>query len=312
MTLLYGRDANGNQVPLLVDGSGIVQTSGGSTSWPGTSSQLTAGDGTAVTVGSGLSLAAGTLTAGGYSTVWDVDWRTQTSTSFGSSPTTQSINGIPVKFQVAFIVSGATGNYSISANGLRLQKTGGSVGSSFYHGCYWADMTSLGVKFNAGLVRYWYMYDTTLNGWLSATTAGDFEQGGATSTNDTTFAQFYDSSRGVGWASPGVPSSLAIGSRASNMTTQSTNLSVSWNTYNVHVVEFRNGIVSCYGGPAAVNNTWPQFDALTQCTNMLLTNSWFMAPTTGYPPTPAYSFNIMQLTTNMTLGLLRSRIDIGA
>ena len=66
MTLLYGRDANGNQVPLLVDGSGIVQTSGGGgASWPGTSSQLTAGDGTAVNVGSGLSLAAGTLTAGG-------------------------------------------------------------------------------------------------------------------------------------------------------------------------------------------------------------------------------------------------------
>ena len=32
MTLLYGRDANGNQVPLLVDSNGIVQTSGGSTS----------------------------------------------------------------------------------------------------------------------------------------------------------------------------------------------------------------------------------------------------------------------------------------
>lgn len=62
MTLLYGRDASGNQVPLLVDGSGIVQTSGGSTSWPGTSSQLTSGSGTAVNVGSGLSLSAGTLT----------------------------------------------------------------------------------------------------------------------------------------------------------------------------------------------------------------------------------------------------------
>ena len=72
MTLLYGRDANGNQVPLLVDGSGIVQTSGGSTSWPGTSSQLTAGDGTAVNVGSGLSLAAGTLTAS--ATVFDCDF----------------------------------------------------------------------------------------------------------------------------------------------------------------------------------------------------------------------------------------------
>lgn len=73
MTLLYGRDANGNQVPLLVDGSGIVQTSGGGTSWPGTSSQLTSGSGTAVNVGSGLSLAAGTLTAG-VTTAFDCDF----------------------------------------------------------------------------------------------------------------------------------------------------------------------------------------------------------------------------------------------
>lgn len=75
MTLLYGRDANGNQVPLLVDGSGIVQTSGGSTSWPGTSSQLTAGDGTAVNVGTGLTLSAGTLSNGGsLPSVGDYTW----------------------------------------------------------------------------------------------------------------------------------------------------------------------------------------------------------------------------------------------
>lgn len=88
MTLLYGRDANGNQVPLLVDGNGIVQTSGGSTSWPGTSSQLTAGDGTAVTVGSGLSLAGATLTAsgGGPVTVFEVD--------FSSLPNQVLTNGL--------------------------------------------------------------------------------------------------------------------------------------------------------------------------------------------------------------------------
>lgn len=75
MTLLYGRDANGNQVPLLVDGSGIVQTSGGGTSWPGTSSQLTAGDGTAVNVGTGLTLSAGTLSNGGsLPAVGDYTW----------------------------------------------------------------------------------------------------------------------------------------------------------------------------------------------------------------------------------------------
>jgi hypothetical protein len=75
MTLLYGRDANGNQVPLLVDGNGIVQTSGGSTSWPGTSSQLTAGDGTAVNVGTGLTLSSGTLRNGGsLPSVGDYTW----------------------------------------------------------------------------------------------------------------------------------------------------------------------------------------------------------------------------------------------
>lgn len=75
MTLLYGKDSNGNQVPLLVDASGVVQTTGGGTTWPGTSSQLTAGDGSAVTVGSGLSLAAGTLTAsGGVTTAFDCDF----------------------------------------------------------------------------------------------------------------------------------------------------------------------------------------------------------------------------------------------
>ena len=62
MTLLYGKDANGNQVPLLVSANGTVQTSG---LWSGTSSQLTAGDGSAVTVGSGLTLSSGTLSASG-------------------------------------------------------------------------------------------------------------------------------------------------------------------------------------------------------------------------------------------------------
>ena len=99
MTLLYGRDASGNQVPLLVDGSGIVQTSGGGgASWPGTSSQLTAGDGTAVNVGSGLSLVAGTLTApGGWTTAYSVDF-TSLPTDAGpwgtvSTTTTRSIDG---------------------------------------------------------------------------------------------------------------------------------------------------------------------------------------------------------------------------
>jgi hypothetical protein len=123
MTLLYGRDANGNQVPLLVDGSGIVQTSGGSTSWPGTSSQLTAGDGTAVNVGSGLSLAAGTLTApGGWQTTYEVDFTTLTPVASYSNGTA-TIDGKTWTFTGL----GANSSASLSAaNGLRLVVNSGA------------------------------------------------------------------------------------------------------------------------------------------------------------------------------------------
>lgn len=93
MTLLYGRDASGNQVPLLVDGSGIVQTSGGSTSWPGTSSQLTSGSGTAVTVGSGLSLSGGTLTAPNPVTLWEADFTTGQTAQTWTAGSTYAVVG---------------------------------------------------------------------------------------------------------------------------------------------------------------------------------------------------------------------------
>lgn len=125
MTLLYGRDANGNQVPLLVDGSGIVQTSGGGgASWPGTSSQLTAGDGTAVNVGSGLSLAAGTLT--GVTTAFSCDFTLLANQSITGSTVITDQSSRSLTFTPSFagtasaaIVNGSGLGLTTASNGAR-------------------------------------------------------------------------------------------------------------------------------------------------------------------------------------------------
>jgi len=126
MTLLYGRDANGNQVPLLVDGSGIVQTSGGGgASWPGTSSQLTSGSGTAVTVGSGLSLSAGTLTAG-VTTAFDCDFTLLSNQSITGSTVITDQSSRSLTFTPSFagtasaaIVNGSGLGLTTASNGAR-------------------------------------------------------------------------------------------------------------------------------------------------------------------------------------------------
>ena len=125
MTLLYGRDANGNQVPLLVDGSGIVQTSGGGgASWPGTSSQLTAGDGTAVNVGSGLSLSAGTLT--GVTTAFSCDFTLLANLSITGSTVITDQSSRSLTFTPSFagtasaaIVNGSGLGLTTASNGAR-------------------------------------------------------------------------------------------------------------------------------------------------------------------------------------------------
>lgn len=110
MTLLYGKDANGNQVPLLVSANGTVQTSG---LWSGTSSQLTAGDGSAVNVGSGLTLAGGTLTGGGGETVFDVNFATL-------SDSTQTLSNGNV------VIGGVTYTIQNSTNAASFQFVNGS------------------------------------------------------------------------------------------------------------------------------------------------------------------------------------------
>lgn len=91
MTLLYGRDANGNQVPLLVDGNGIVQTSGGSTS-------------------------------GGWQTTYEVDFTTLTPVASYSNGTA-TIDGKTWTFTGL----GATSSASLSAaNGLQVVVNSGA------------------------------------------------------------------------------------------------------------------------------------------------------------------------------------------
>lgn len=158
MTLLYGRDASGNQVPLLVDGSGIVQTSGGGgASWPGTSSQLTAGDGTAVTVGSGLSLAAGTLTAG-VTTAFDCDFTSLANLSITGSTVITDQSSRSLTFTPSFagtasaaIVNGSGLGLTTASNGARSRIfslfSGFSRSPFFGHGyriwMRWANYTPL-------------------------------------------------------------------------------------------------------------------------------------------------------------------------
>ena len=162
MTLLYGRDANGNQVPLLVDGSGIVQTSGGSTSWPGTSSQLTSGSGTAVNVGSGLSLSAGTLTAV-VTTAFDCDFTLLANQSITGSTviTDQSSRSLTFTPSFAGTASAAIVNgsglglttASISARSRIFSLFSGFNRSAFFGHGYriwmrWANYTPLGSTAN--------------------------------------------------------------------------------------------------------------------------------------------------------------------
>jgi hypothetical protein len=127
MTLLYGKDSNGNQVPLLVDGSGVVQTSGG-IAWPGTSSELTAGDGSAVTVGSGLTLAANTLTAsggGGVTTAFDCDFTLLANQSLTTATPLTDQSGRSLTFTPTFAGTASAAVVNGSGLGLTTASNGG-------------------------------------------------------------------------------------------------------------------------------------------------------------------------------------------
>ena len=76
--------------------TGDIGPTGPAATFSGNVNQLTAGDGSAVTVGTGLTLALGTLAASGasFSTVWDVNWKAQTPATFTTTVSTATISGI--------------------------------------------------------------------------------------------------------------------------------------------------------------------------------------------------------------------------
>ena len=287
MTLLYGRDASGNQVPLLVDGSGIVQTSGGSTSWPGTSSQLTAGDGTAVNVGSGLSLAAGTLTAGGYSTVWDVDWKTVTPTTFTTSPSTIVVNGVDVTAQK----TNAAATLEISANGFDL--SGQSSGAAYIE----IDLSDLSIFFNRGGYRIWSMWDSSLASWTNGSSSSAYYTGVRESLFGFQLA-----------------STIRLNANTREIRTQnplSTNDSTTDATsanFDTEIFELSpDGIMSVYLG-ASVGGAWPTFANMRRTLRYYTPGSWFrIVP--GVSTANGIGFIQMQAATSVAYRLLRSKID---
>lgn len=195
MTLLYGRDASGNQVPLLVDGSGIVQTSGGGgASWPGTSSQLTSGSGTAVTVGSGLSLSAGTLTAG-VTTAFDCDFTLLSNQSITGSTVITDQSSRSLTFTPSFagtasaaIVNGSGLGLTTASNGARSRIfslfSGFNRSAFFGHGyriwMRWANYTPLASTSNL----YTGMYVETSPG-ANNTLAENYRQNTVNFYNNT-------------------------------------------------------------------------------------------------------------------------------
>lgn len=122
----------------------------------GTSSQLIAGDGTAVNVGSGLSLSAGALTAsgGGPKTVYEVDFSTlanqvytngQTYTIAGASWTVSNNNPGSTTFQ------------AVNGTGITYSGTGVS-GIQFY-----TNFGSLGITNPFQTIIFWVQCDFALN-----------------------------------------------------------------------------------------------------------------------------------------------------
>lgn len=287
MTILYGRDANGNQVPLLVDGSGIVQTSGGSTSWPGTSSQLTSGSGTAVTVGSGLSLSAGTLTAGGYSTVWDVDWKTVTPTTFTTSPSTIVVNGVDVTAQK----TNAAATLQISANGFDL--SGQSSGSAYIE----FDFQDMSIFFNRGGYRIWSMWDSSLASWTNGSINSRYYTGVRESLFGSQLATVDRAGGNTRRLQTGNPFSVQ------DSTTNATSVN-----FDTEIFELSpDGIMSVYLG-ASVGGAWPTFANMRRTLLYYTPGSWFrIVPDVS--TANGIAFIQMEVQTSVAYRLLRSKID---
>lgn len=267
MTLLYGRDANGNQVPLLVDGNGIVQTSGGSTSWPGTSSQLTAGDGTAVNVGSGLSLAAGTLTAG-WQTTYEVNFTTLTPVASYSNGTA-TIDGKTWTFDGL----GANSIASLSnANGLQLQS---NANSSTYTDAQ-VKLSDLSAMPGLNEILIWARFNSTLStsgGAESNTNMSVAHTGGSSLTIVPRFRLGWYSTSAAG--APSGTSFHCFGYMAGTLYPSSGNEFSSYTTTNTNhdvwlIRLISSNISEVYTG--SWSSGWPAFSSL-QFRNYFMINA---------------------------------------
>lgn len=298
MTLLYGRDANGNQVPLLVDGSGIVQTSGGSTSWPGTSSQLTAGDGTAVNVGSGLSLAAGTLTSPSFTTVYDLEWANKTVPTTTPAAIVDSAGRSGTWYQYA---TGSGQTMSTDATGLKFT-TGGSISSPINR--FFLQLSDFGASIYGSRYRLWY----AVSGWPNtgflrnhAVVDGDETSGG--NNTKTYFTATAD----------GVTSKLEIFNRSGSLHTIGT--TAIWRA-TCFVIEY-DGCGTFLLRTGTYSGGWPTAANLTTVFARTVTTGDLDTGFSGTGPTVQasggyYNFTFFGLSQTNTSGyLVRSRIDVG-
>jgi hypothetical protein len=299
MTLLYGKDANGNQVPLLVSANGTVQTSG---LWFGTSSQLTAGDGSAVTVGSGLALAGGTLAASGasFSTVWDVDWKAQTPATFTTTVSTATISGVTCSFQLG-LGSGGTGTYTLSAaNGLRATHTNSS---GYAAGYFWADLVNLGLFLNLSVTRWWTMWDSSAGAAWSSPGSFDEAFGGGASVSvgpPLAFTYITGAIRNAG-----IRVHTTGGLSSGNITSAATQ------TADVFVYEINpsTNTWTLYTG-TSVGGNWPTASALNKTLVSFIPSAYYTNSGNGLFLSNGSLWNIMQIFANAgSMGILRSRID---
>lgn len=296
MTLLYGKDANGNQVPLLVSANGTVQTSG---LWSGTSSQLTAGDGSPVNVGSGLTLAGDTLTSSGgapsFSTVWDVDWKAQTPATFTTTLSTATISGVTCSFQLG-VGSGGTGTYTLSAaNGLRATHTNAS---GYAQGLFWVDLTALGLFLNKSVTRWWTLWDTTTG--VAWSTPGPNDEAMIGGTSAIAYSYISGAIRGfnIRVNTGGFLSSGSISSAATQAA-------------DVYVTELNPelNMWTLYTGTSVAGN-WPAASTLNKTLVSTLSSGYYANGSTALFLGNGYFYNILQMFVNGgALGILRSRID---
>jgi len=172
---------------------------GGGVSWPGDGTKILAGDGSQVVVGDGLDLSAGTLTAGGWQTVLDIDFTTQAAQTF-STDGTYVIAG--KTFTKGNSSSEATSAAIIPSEGLKFMPSAGSDynGSSRTMPYLWTPLSGIlpqNIEFNPGSrVRLYVSFGSN----NISTTYDNFVLG--FDTNSTTWGIVIKTGYGTGGVNP--------------------------------------------------------------------------------------------------------------